>query len=122
LLKFGPVWHSIYPVFVVIVLVDVMFTAVMIARPHWIQGRHVALLVMSALGLVVLYFLINAPEVFVASDPSALQSQELVKSINYGIHIGLMIAAIVNVINIGKEAMRLIGWSFGRASQASVGS
>jgi len=122
LLKFGPVWHSIYPVFVVIVLVDVMFTAVMIARPHWIQGRHVALLVMSALGLVVLYFLINAPEVFVASDSSALQLQELVKSINYGIHIGLMTAAIVNVINIGKEAMRLIGWSFGRASQASVGS
>jgi hypothetical protein len=122
LFRFGPVWQTIDPLFVVIVLVDVMFTAAMIARPHWTQGRHVALLVMSALGLIVLYFLINAPEVFVAADPNAPELQELVKSVNYGIHIGLMIAAIVNVINIGKEAIRLIGRSLGRASQASVGS
>ncbi len=122
LFRFGPVWQTIYPLFVVIVLVDVMFTAAMIARPHWTQGRHVALLVMSALGLVVLYFLINTPEVFVAADPNAPELQELVKSVNYGIHIGLMIAAIVNVINIGKEGIRLIGRSFGRASQARVGS
>ena len=122
LLKFGPVWHTIYPVFVVIVLVDVMFTAAMIARPHWAQGRHVALLVMSALGLIVLYFLINAPELFVASDPSSAESQSLVKTINYALHMGLLIAAIVNVVNIVKEAIRLIGWRFGRAHQASVGS
>jgi len=122
LLKFGPVWHTIYPVFVVIVLVDVMFTAAMIARPHWTQGRHVALLVMSALGLIVLYFLISAPELFVASDPSSAESLSLVKTINYALHMGLLIAAIVNVVNIVKEAIRLIGWSFGRAHQASVGS
>ena len=122
LLKFGPVWHTIYPVFVVIVLVDVMFTAAMIARPHWTQGRHVALLVMSALGLIVLYFLINAPELFVASDPSSAESQSLVKTINYALHMGLLIAAIVNVVNIVKEAIRLIGWSFGRSHQAKVGS
>jgi hypothetical protein len=122
LLKFGPVWHTIYPVFVVIVLVDVMFTAAMIARSHWTQGRHVALLVMSALGLIVLYFLINAPELFVASDPSSAESQSLVKTINYALHMGLLIAAIVNVVNIVKEAIRLIGWSFGRSHQAKVGS
>jgi len=116
------VWHTIYPVFVVIVLVDVMFTAAMIARPHWTQGRHVALLVMSALGLIVLYFLINAPELFVASDPSSAESQSLVKTINYALHMGLLIAAIVNVVNIVKEAIRLIGWSFGRSHQAKVGS
>jgi len=122
LLKFGPVWHTIYPVFVMIVLVDVILTAAMIARPHWAQGRHVALLVMSALGLIVLYFLINAPELFVASDPSSAESQSLVKAINYGLHLALFIAAIVNVVNIVKEAVRLIGWSFSCKHQASVGS
>jgi hypothetical protein len=100
----------------------VMFTAAMIARPHWTQGRHVALLVMSALGLIVLYFLINAPELFVASNPSSAESQSLVKAINYGLHLALFIAAIVNVVNIVKEAVRLIGWRFGRAHHASVGS
>jgi hypothetical protein len=73
---------------------------------------------MSAPGLIVLYFLINAPELFVASDRSAAQLQPLVNRINYGIHLGLLIAAIVIV----KEAMPLIGCSFGRASQANAGS
>jgi hypothetical protein len=122
LLKFGPIWQTIYPVFVVIVLVDVFLTAAMIARPQWTQGRHVALMVMSALGLIVLYFLINAPELFVASDPSSVEAQSLVKAINYGLHLALFIAAIVNIVNIVKEAIRLIGWRFGRAHQASVGS
>lgn len=122
LLKFGPVWQTIYPVFAVIVLVDVMFTAAMIARPQWTQGRHVALMVMSALGLIVLYFLINAPELFIASNPSSVEAQSLVKAINYGLHLALFIAAIVNVVNIVKEAIRLIGCSFGHLHQASVGS
>jgi hypothetical protein len=58
----------------------------------------------------------------VASDRSAAQLQPLVNRINYGIHLGLLIAAIVNVVNIVKEAMPLIGCSFGRASQANAGS
>ena len=65
-LHFAPVWQSIYPLFVVMVLVDVAITAGMLIWPQWAQGKSVSRLVMSALGLVVLYFLINAPELFVA--------------------------------------------------------
>ena len=78
------------------VLVDVSLTAAMLIWPQWIQGRSVSRLVMSALGLVVLYFLINAPELFVAADSSAAQLQGLAKGINYGVHVGLMIAAVVD--------------------------
>ncbi len=77
-------------------------------------------LVMSALGLVVLYFLINAPELFVAADSSAAQLQALAKGINTGVHLGLVIAAVVNVVNIGVESVRFIGRKLGRVHQATV--
>lgn len=77
---------------------------------------------MSALGLVVLYFLINAPDLFAAADSSTVQVQSLAKSINYSVRLGLVVAAIVNVINIVRETVRLMGQRFGRVHQATVGS
>ena len=120
IVRFGPVWQTIYPLFVVMVLVDVSLSAAMLIWPQWIQSRSVTRLVMSALGLVVLYFLLNAPELFVAADSSAAQLQGLAKGINYGVHVGLMIAAVVNVVNIGVESVRFIGRRLGRVHQATV--
>jgi hypothetical protein len=119
-LRFGAVWQTIYPLFVVMVLVDVSLTAAMLIWPQWIQGRSVSRLVMSALGLVVLYFLINAPELFVAADSSAAQLQALAKGINTGVHLGLVIAAVVNDVNIGVESARFSGRRLGRVHQATV--
>ncbi len=119
-LRFGPVWQTIYPLFVVMVLVDVALTAAMVAWPYWTQGKSVSRLLMSALGLVVLYFLINAPDLFVAADTNAPQLQSLAKGINYGVRLGLVIAAIVNAVNIGVETVRLIGRRLGRVHQATV--
>ncbi len=119
-LRFAPVWQSIYPLFVVIVLVDVAITAGMLIWPQWAQGKSVSRLVMSALGLVVLYFLINAPELFVPADASAAQLQALAKGINTGVHVGLMIAAVVSVVNIGVESVRLVGRKLADVHQATV--
>jgi hypothetical protein len=118
-LRFGPVWQSIYPLFVAMVLADVTLNAAMLIWPQWTQGRGVSRLVMSAIGLVVLYFLINAPELLVAAS-SAAQLQGLAKGINYGVHLGLVIAAVVNVVNIGVESARFIGRRLGRVHQATV--
>ena len=68
---------------------------------------------MSALGLVVLYFLINAPELFVPADASSAQLQALAKGINTGVHLGLVIAAIVTCVNIVVESVRIIGRRLG---------
>ena len=38
-LRFGPVWQTIYPLFVVTVLVDLSLTAAMLVWPQWTQGR-----------------------------------------------------------------------------------
>jgi hypothetical protein len=88
--------------------------------PQWAQGRSVSRLVMSALGLVVLYFLINASELFLPADASASQMQALAKGINTGVHLGLVTAAVVNVVNIGVESVRLVGRKLAQVHQATV--
>ena len=118
-LRFGPVWKTIYPLFVVLVIVDLGLTASRLIWPRWTEGGQVTRLVMSALGIIVLYFLIGAPDLFVASDANTPQLQALAKNLNLGVHIGLTVTILVNVFNVVKESARLIGRSLGRVHQAN---
>jgi hypothetical protein len=121
-LRFGPVWHTIYALFVALVSVDVGLTALRLVWPQWTQGGQVTRLVMSFLGLIVLYFLINASDLFVAADPSTPQLQSLARNINYGVRLGLVVATIINVVTVVRGSARLIGSRLGRLHQATVGS
>jgi hypothetical protein len=120
-LRFGPVWQTIYPLFVIMVIVDLGLTASRLIWPRWIQGPHLNRLVMSALGLIVLYFLIGASDLLVASEPASPQLQSLAKTVNVGVHIGLIVTLIVNVYNVVKESVRFIGRRFSSVHQATVG-
>jgi hypothetical protein len=121
-LSFGPVWHTIYPLFVVLAIVDLGLTAAKLFWPRWTQSAPIRRVVMSALGLVVLYFLLNAPDLFVAADPSTPRLLSLARNINYGVRLGLKVVALINVINIVLESARFIGRRLGRMHQAAVGS
>ena len=121
-LRLGPVWQTIYQLFVVLVIADLGLTASRVIWPRWTQGGEVTRLVMSALGLIVLYFLIAAPDLLVARDPNTPQLQSLAKNLNLGVHIGLIVALIVNVFNVVRGSARLIGTRLGRVHQATVGS
>lgn len=121
-LNFGPVWQTIYPLFVVMVVSDLMLTAAMIMWPRWTLGRPISRLVISALGLIVLYFLINSPDLFLAVDASTTPLKALVRNINYWAHLGLLVTAVVNVINIVRETARLVGLRLAHLHQAAVGS
>jgi len=57
----------------------------------------------------------------VAADPSTPQLQSLAKNISLGVHIGVVLAAIMNVFNVVRESVRLIGRRLGRVHQATVG-
>jgi hypothetical protein len=107
--------------FVVLVIVDLSLTASRLIWPRWTEGGHVTRLVMSALGIIVLYFLIGAPDLFVASDANTPQLQALAKNLNLAVHIGLTVALLVNIYNVVKESARLIGRSLGRVLQGTVG-
>jgi hypothetical protein len=77
---------------------------------------------LSALRLVVIYFLINAPDLFVAAESSLQQLQGLTKIVNYWAHIGLLITAFVIVIQIVVEIFKFVGRRFAQVHQATVGS
>jgi hypothetical protein len=59
LLRFGPVWQSIYPLFVLMVVADLMLAAARLVWPGWTQGRSISRLVISGLSLVIFYFLLQ---------------------------------------------------------------
>ena len=104
-LRFGPVWQRIYPLFVIMLVIDLTLTAVRIARPQWRDGGRASRVIMSALGLVVLYFLIQSSEPFIAADLNSEQFVALAKTVNFGLHIGLTVAVIVNIFNVAKEGV-----------------
>jgi hypothetical protein len=121
-LHLGPVWQTIYPLFVVMVAVDLSLSASMLIWPQWTKGRALSRLVMSTLSLVVIYFLINAADLFVAADPSVPKLQSLIKIVNYWAHFGLVITALINVIKIVVEMVKFVGRRFAQVHQATVGS
>lgn len=118
-LNFGPIWHTLYPLFVIMLLVDISFTVVRIFNPQWSKGGTFAGLAMSALGLVIVLTLLNSPDVIVPA-PGA-QTQNVANTTNYALHLGLLVAAIINVVNVGVGMARLIGIKLGRAHQATIG-
>ena len=120
-LRFSPIWQTIYPLFVGMVVVDLILTAARIARPQWSQGRQVSRLVIAALGLAVFYFLLSAPEIFVAADASSVQFQALAKTINFGLHIALVVAVIVNVVTMGRDAVMFVWRWLERTDRMVVG-
>ena len=90
--------------------------------PPGTKGRALLQLVLSAVRLVAIYFLINAPDLFVAAESSSPQLQGLMKTINYWVHIGLLITALVIVIKTVVEVFKLVGRRLAQVHQATVGS
>ena len=93
----------------------------MLVWPLWTNGRALSRLILNALRLVAIYFLINAPDLFVAAESSSPQLQGLTKIINYWIHIGLLITALVIVIKMVIEIFRFVGRRLAQVHQATVG-
>lgn len=120
-LKFAPVWQTIYPLFVLGVLVDIGFTSLKLYRPPRAENRRIIGLMKHALGLVILIFLVKAPALFVATYPDAPNMEGLVESINFGLHLGLSIAVVVNVIKMVIDVVRLLRPKPGQANHAAVG-
>ena len=107
-LHFGPVWQTIYPLFVVLVVFGVIRTSVDVARPGWERGRTWFRLIYRALNLLVLYFLFNAAELFVPGSANPPGMAEVLKGLNIAMHIGVVAVAIVTVMQMGRDVYHLI--------------
>ena len=66
----------------VLVIADLIRHTIDIVRPGWERGRVAFRMLFRALNLLVLYFLINAPDLLVASDASCAQLAAVMKGLN----------------------------------------
>jgi hypothetical protein len=107
-MHFGPVWQTIYPLFVVLVIADLIRHTIDVIRPGWERGRAWFRMLFRVLNLVVLYFLLNATELLVATDPGNASLQPVMKGLNTGLHIGIVVAAIVSVAQMAWDLYSLV--------------
>jgi hypothetical protein len=111
-LHFGPIWLSLFPLFLLAAIVDISFTGGMLFNPQWNRGRRVSRVVMSALGLIIMLILLKTPELLSPPHPG----------INSALHLGLLVGAIINVIYIAVAGTKLIGAKLGEARRVAAGS
>ena len=107
-LHFGPVWQTIYPLFVVLVVFSIIRSSVDVARPGWERGRAWFRLIYRALNLIVLYFLYNATDLFVQGSANVANLGEAIKSLNIGMHVAVGVVMVITVIQTGKDIYHLI--------------
>ena len=115
---FGPVFQTIYPVFVVLVVLSIVRASIDVARPGWERGRTWVRLVFRVLNLIVLYFLYNATDLFVPGSANVPNIGEVVKGLNTGLHVGVGVVIIITVIQAGKDIYELIRDRFNGGERA----
>ncbi|HZD32475.1 MAG TPA: hypothetical protein VE779_12535 [Candidatus Angelobacter sp.] len=114
---FGPVWQTLYPLFVVLVVADLIRHSIDLLRPGWERGRVAFRLFFRAMNLLVLYFLVNATDVLLGSNPNI---QPFMANLNHGIHVALIIIAVIAVAQAMWDAYCLIGRRIGNGERAMV--
>jgi hypothetical protein len=107
-LRFGPVWQTIYPLFVVLVVFSIIRCSIDVARPGWERGRTWVRLIFRVLNLLVLYFLYNATDIFVPGTANPPNMAEVLKGINSAMHLGVLAVGVITLIQMGQDIYQLI--------------
>jgi hypothetical protein len=94
-LQLGPVFQTLYPLYVALVLLDVIRHAVALVRPGWDAGRFAFRIVYRATTLLILYFLIHAQDLLVPGKVAGPNVQSALGGINQAIHFGLVITSVI---------------------------
>jgi hypothetical protein len=97
---FGPVWQTLYPVFVVAIVADVIRHSVALLRPGWEKGQFAFRMFFRAMNLVVLYFLLNANDLIILGDGVDPKVQAAMKGLNQGLHLCVVVVAMIAVVQL----------------------
>jgi hypothetical protein len=120
-IRFGPVWQTIYPIFVVLVVYSIIRSSVDVARPGWDRGRAWFRLIYRVLNLIVLYFLYNATELFVPGSANPPGMADVLKGLNTGMHVAITVVIVITIIQAAKDIFDLIRERFGSGERAMAG-
>jgi hypothetical protein len=108
--KAAPVWHSVYPLILILAVAGIVEPALSLLRnmPAW--ERPAFRLATNCLALWVVNTLLHAPTYFVAQRPQAPQyaaiTNMLVLIALFGVSVGLSIALVVDAIKLIHSLIR----------------
>jgi hypothetical protein len=106
-LEGAPVWGAAYVPIVVVTAATVVLSAVNVMRPYWTPARSAARLAIHGASLLVMVMLLRAGQWGVGKPGATVHELDRVVGVlNMGIEIGLYVACVVVVVEIGKEAWR----------------
>ncbi len=94
-IQLGPIFQTVFPLYVVMVIVDVIRHAVVLVRPGWDRGRFLFRIFYRAMTLVILVFLLRAQDLLVPGHAADPNLQSAMSGINRGIHIGLVFTTAI---------------------------
>ena len=108
-LTLSPVWTTVYPAAIGLLLGTIALSLVNFLRPVWTPMRSWARIALHATSAAIFVVLLRAGEWVAARDVpgSATSMDRIVDVANRSIEIGLAIALIVGVVEIAREAYRL---------------
>ena len=102
-IQLGPIFQAVYPLYVVMVFVDVLRHAVALIRPGWDRGRFAFRIFYRLITLVILYFLVNAQDLLVPGLGADANMHAALGGINRGVHLGLAITAVIVAAQIAWD-------------------
>jgi hypothetical protein len=110
-LEAAPVWRLVYVPILLLTASAAALSLVNVLRPYWTPARSFARIALQAGTLAVLWVLHRAGE-WVVARPAAAPADvasldRLVDVINRSCEIGLAIAVLVSLVEIGREVYRL---------------
>ena len=120
LIQLGPVFQSMYPLYVLMVLVDVIRNAVALVRPGWEKGRFAFRIFYRAMTLFILYFLTHAHDLLVPGKAADPNLQSALGGINQGIHLGLVITAVIVAAQLAWDLYSFLFRNTGQEEVASL--
>ena len=112
ILDLSPVWRTVYVPILVLVLAIMTLSVVNFVIPEWTSARSYARLSIHAAGLTITLVLLRAGEWVVARDMTVFSdgtpSSVVADIVNNSIELGLVLALVVGLFEIGREIRRLV--------------
>jgi hypothetical protein len=119
-LHFGPVWQTIYPLFVVAVLADITRHAVVLLRPGWEKGRFAFRLFHRVLTLLISYFLIKAPDLLVVGGAADANLQPALQGLNHALRLCVVLTAVITAAQLLWDLYRFFFRAADNGQRAAV--
>ena len=115
LVEYSPIWRFVYVPMLLLGVATAILHVIDFVRPYRARSRELTRLAIKVASLVLMLFLAQAGDLFLArvssTLPEAVNLEQLVALINLAFRIGMTVAAVITVLEIWRGLRRLKRWN-----------